>query len=587
MKVNEFLSLESRKTLCLATLLLCFFACWCNFVSAQNKNKDYYRFNFYPLQVSGRDWQQNSQYQYQGAMGFLKDSSAIFSFIPNPIHQKFRAEIRQRLLLSPKNGETIKVRVLGAGDSIQKTMIKLTGINKEESIICTSLKDGVLSNHPTWQEVTISPVGMHLLDIAIYAEGYQGKKALMRLFKIDILIGNTSIAEQDAEQLPIFSLSEATPFSQFQSRLCNTSNIPIIVGFGESVHGNSFFRDLVYNNIYQWIKQKETTTILLEFPMEQALAYNQYIHNPDYKLRIPLIDIATQQLLDSLRLYNSKNPNNTVSIIGIDFNRNATTNQNTLIDLFDFLISIPNWNTHKAIYPFLCKLFEGNDSIAYQMIVKQKEIIEKMIGKISTQCIERSLSIYSQLPKSQIKENYRDSIMAENVVWIQKSSTDKLLPILAHAEHVSKSPIQSFSLLRPMGNYLKSTYGKQYLSLMVSCARGNASTQKGDMVVTTIDLDNPPAGSVEYAGLSLSNVNNCWYTPTASFPNTLQYGRFMGNTYTAHSFYPMNIQIRFDGIIFTHLAVGTPMRLSIEDGYKQFLLNKQQRKKIYDAIRGQ
>lgn len=491
--------------------------------------------------------------------------------------------------MSPKNGETIKVRVLGAGDSLQKTTITLTAIDKEENIICTSPKDGEFSNHPTWQEVTISPEGMNLLDIAIYAEGYEGKKARMRLFKIDILIDDTSIAEQIAEQPPIFSLSEATPFSQFQIPVLNTSNKPIIIGFGESVHGNSFLMNLVHNNIYQWIKQKETNTILIETPMELALAYNQYIHNLDYKLKlgVPLIDIATQQLLDSLRLYNSKNPSNIVSIIGIDFNKYITTNHNTLIDLFDFLTSIPNWDTHKNIYPFLCKLYEGNDSVAYKMFIEQRKVIEKLIGGISTQCLERSLSIYSQLPKSQIKEIYRDSIMAENVVWVQKSSTAKLLPIFAHAEHVSKSSIQSFSLLRPMGSYLKSIYDKQYLSLMVSCARGNASMQKGEMVTTTMDLDNPPAGSIEYAGLSLPNVVNCWYTPTVSFQNTLQYGRFMGSEYSAHSFYHMNLKTRFDGIIFTHLAVGTPMALSLEDGYKQHLLRNQQRKKIYDAIRGQ
>lgn len=289
--------------------------------------------------------------------------------------------------------------------------------------------------------------------------------------------------------------------------------------------------------------------------------------------------------LDSLRQYNKEHPGKEVSVLGMDFNRHTSPNQNTLMDIFDFLTSLPDWQLKKSIYPLLRQLLEGKGASAYQTFTAQERTLRQWIGTLPTQCLLRSLGFFNELPKDPTRIPLRDSIMARNVMWVRQMDKSEILPVIAHAEHVSRSTTQSFSLCRPMGSYLHEAYGERYRPLMLTFGKGNAFVTAKKMEITTFDSDTPPAGSVEMAGMSLPDTENCWILPAASLPDTLQYGRFMGGGYTKHSFYPMNVRTRFDAVLFFHTAMGKPMSFSIEEGYQLFLQKMRRREAAYAKIK--
>ena len=502
---------------------------------------------FNPYHEQGWINEATYNYQYKLRPVHNKEGDATFiSYKPNTVYDHLQIASEQTYILPQDEGHAIVALNLIASN-IDQLSVVLSTLNEQENIIQQQQYRFVPTLQSKTYNCSIDISGGRLLRVSLYLRGEKKKEGQILMHPTLIYVDGHSIMQASVPQTTIIPIKNYTatpntliPFQQFPSQAR-------IIGFGESVHHNPTLQKAIYHNLLQLIKSKQSRLILIERYSALALALQYFIHHPEYKLYYP-IEAIEQEFLDSLRIINqNRSDKEKVEIAGLDINYIHNEGQGTLIDIYDFLTSIPNWRKQQFCYPLIIALAEQKHKAALQAYQEHQTLFEQWLSPLLAKKIERYIQQDEMLPKDYTCFTKRDSVMAENVTWLMQQVSSPRTLLYMHAQHISKGSCTPIPNSTPMGNYLVQKYGEQYQPLLVTYGTGDGSLLK-DTLVSKEGLAIPPIDSFE--GQTLLLPYTSVYVPFDNTFNHIQKARFRATPFLSHCFFPMNLYRRFSGALF-------------------------------------
>lgn len=512
--------------------------------------KDHYSFSFFSENNIGKEWQTDPQFEFQNnSFQATKNGEKLLAILnqPNNLYNTLRFRIRQRILLPKQDSRKAQMVVYASGINVSKLHIKLSCVASDETIQRTA--ETYWNIDTTMNKITceIDVSDAAMLDLSLYGEGLKDKAARVLLRPMDVLIDGVSIANTEVPTLPAVTIPQLydAPKGLISSQQLPAP--PAIVAFGESVHGNSALRSAVYNNILNLIHQGKSRLILLEYPIEKCLDLNYYIHSDNYKLSQLVIPIY-QVLIDSIKQINkSRSLESRIEVVGADISAWNTPNENGLLDIVDFIISLPDWRTRTSIFPFLRALLSQQGKQALHFLRDNRATFDQSFSPLQIAIMERSLELYCQLPSIYNKVAYRDSVMAENVLWAAALCKSSYPIVFAHSNHVSKGSDYPNMFDFPMGYYLSRQQKFIYHPISFIFSTGTIGAFHRGEFKSRIATP-APNYSFEHQLSKVALTSS--YLNTDKGLNQIVQTRFVGLYHSDQNFYEANLYKRFSGLVF-------------------------------------
>ena len=512
--------------------------------------KDHYSFSFFSENNVGKEWQTDPRFEFQNkAFQATKNGEKLLAILnqPNNLYSTLRFRIRQRILLPKQASRKAQMVVYASGINVSKLHIKLSCVASDETIQRTAETHWNIDT--TMNKITceIDVRDAPMLDLCLYGEGLKDKAARVLLRPMDVLIDGVSIANTEVPTLPAVTMPQLydAPNGLIPSQQLPPP--PAIVAFGESVHGNSALKSAVYNNILNLIHQGKSRLILLEFPIERCLDINYYIHSDHYKLS-QWVNPTYQILIDSIKQINKKRSiESKIEVVGIDLNDWSTPNENGLLDIVDFIISLPDWRTRTSIFPFLRALLSQQGKQALHFLKGNQATFDQWLSPLQIAIMERSLELYCQLPSIYNKVAYRDTIMAENVLWATALCKSSYPIVYAHSNHISKGSDYPNMFDFPMGYYLSRQQKFIYHPVSFIFGTGTIGALYRGEFKSRIAT---PAPNYSFEHQLSKVALTPSYLNTDKGLNQIVQTRFVGLYHSDQNFYEANLYKRFSGLVF-------------------------------------
>lgn len=547
-------------------------------------------------------WRENVAYSPYTIPSYTHESDrSLFTKIyveDFPFIDRLRTEYEQRILLPTNNENNARISLESKGRNIEKLFLIIEGIDAEEkNIFCDTLvykPDTILST----VSKNIRLTNVELLNLKISAVGEKNKGASIVFSKLEIFLGDKSINEFPIKYVILPNGLKDNKDNVVEINLENNTGLDKIeitkenriIGLAESIHGNPCIKNLSYKYILEQIESQDCKLIIAEMPFEQSLKYNKYIQDLNFELNeTDINDPYIMNLLNPLRQYNS-NRENKVYIFGMDYNNVMTTNQNTAIDIFDYIISYRNFINSKEIDELLLHLMDKDWNKAISFLNLKKDKIEKYMLSWEYKCISHILNLSKNIGMDGIERNQkRDSVMFINTKFlIDNFSNDKKVLIYGHSVHMN--PVSTYPAVpsKPFGFYMKEEYPNEYKSLLILIGQGYTVAYDAKYNRIEKPLEAPPNNSIEY--LLSSFEKDVLYIPLTQDFNKLILSRFKGSHHLSQEFYPFNLYQRHDGIFFikssTHRGnKENKKELSFEEARNRFLNKIKAREKLVNQIR--
>jgi len=299
-----------------------------------------------------------------------------------------------------------------------------------------------------------------------------------------------------------------------------------IVGIGESIHGNSAF----YNQANELIKQliaEGFTLIGFETPITAGIKLNDYITGRNNDNIDTILsknntlnfynNSVTKELFDYLKTYN-KSHNNRISIFGFD---------------------IPQGEYKDDSKEYLKNNFKINKVEIFN------EYLKNFHNKYG--------SYYKGRMPFELLQRHRDKIMSENIFYIDSCFSNKnKIVLVAHLGHLYKreSPDPS------AGFFLSEKYGKQYNVIGLFTGKGSFLSQNyegfsKERIIKQFPLSTPIGKSLEQLcntfDKNILYINNL---KEIELLDKVLYSFYIGNSYEAMQFEPIDIRKELDNICF-------------------------------------
>ncbi|MGG7666511.1 erythromycin esterase family protein [Dyadobacter sp. BHUBP1] len=422
--------------------------------------------------------------KYTRQDGFVKPLKFYIAFLAYEDVSVYSERYRyQEFLINPENSQS--------GAFMLDTDIPITGYVKSASF-------GILSGEST--AVCIS-------DIELLADG-----KVLTPFNATL---DTVLSEEETLWLKenSFDINIESATDQDLHSLANAFRHVRILGLGEVTHGSHELFETKAKIIRYCIGQLGFRQLILEADQVAAENVNTYLTSGKGDSRDVLRQLSywtwqtreLQDLLEWIRMFNANNPQDKVVFAGIDMQ-----NANTIIDALGRSIS------DSAALNILSKIRniainrpaqhskqQSQKDTLLGLVMKLENNVEDMkIGWKDVGSLELNSSIQTYL--SLLKQNfilryaananaYRDVCLAENI-HRNLSGRPKLKTILwAHNTHISKENKPA----KPMGRWLKQTYGSTYKAVGMALGSGTYRALYGKSI-NNVAAKKPVPGSYEY-----------------------------------------------------------------------------------------
>lgn len=270
-----------------------------------------------------------------------------------------------------------------------------------------------------------------------------------------------------------------------------------VVGLGEVTHGARELFELKHR-LWRWLAEaRGFTTLVLEANMGACEALDDYVHTGQgdpAALLAPLGVWHKQELLDVVRWtrhYNQLHAAHPLSLRGMDMQTGsaALANLQAANDPPDPFLTT-RYQQLAALLPELARGAIRANPLA-EAEVPALHDVRRLTGEVRVYQEWRSrlvrsgetdlLRLADQAQQLRLLEQYatfatlplelagayRDACMAENVTWLAGRAPGGKLVVWAHNAHVAGQGAE-----RPLGQWLRATYGTAYVALGLTFAQG-------------------------------------------------------------------------------------------------------------------
>ncbi|MFJ9516951.1 erythromycin esterase family protein [Kitasatospora sp. NPDC101801] len=310
-----------------------------------------------------------------------------------------------------------------------------------------------------------------------------------------------------------------------------------VVGLGEATHGSHDFFALKHRVFRYLVEEQGFRTFALETGWSGGLRLNDYVLHGRGNLQ-QIMDEEFQNtyavwnnaeyrgLLQWMRAYNIEHPGDPVQFMGDD---NAFAGP----ELYD-RVNAYAAATHPAQAPRIAELYRElrptTDADTYitaylaRPLAERKALAERSaeaLGLLEQQpsgrpvadgddaytwAVQHATAIdqmtklfaydYDDPQGVAAGMRYRDSVMAENVLWWQRKTGDKVL-LSAHNGHVTLRSYTPDTHPKSQGSFLRDALGGRYVSIGTTFDRGSFNATGDDGTVRPFTLGPAEPGSTE------------------------------------------------------------------------------------------
>lgn len=370
-----------------------------------------------------------------------------------------------------------------------------------------------------------------------------------------------------------------------------------LVGLGEATHGTREFFQMKHRLLEFLVKEMGFTVFALEASYPACQNINDYIlHGKGTKEEA----LASQgfwtwdteevlQMIEWMREYNKTVPKDKkVKFVGFDIQVLRESEQ----IVHDFLAKEDTlrqqaFDTTMRVYNKLRRRTQPEDTSGFQLIQRDMNALLAFLvlneGSLSQkyssvrfrQTLEHLRVLmqaidakFTQVKGLNRRQNARDYYMAENVQYlINQEPPDTKFVIWAHNTHVSGSSDDFVNRgLKPLGSYLRNTYGKAYYAVSFAFNQGGFQAMVRDsagMALSPVVL--PPAESPTFEYLLTKSGQELCFLDLRSLAgekevvNYLKHNLILFSVGTQYDIYwemarskmlIPNFQESFDGLIF-------------------------------------
>lgn len=529
---------------------------------------DKYRLDF---DISRKDsttssFVRNSAYLQIGCMAYMNNEhkyEEVFT-LPTSRFPSFRSIIRNRILLPEMHGKKKgEISLEVKGNEIENLSIILQGLDNRENVMFEDTLRYVPDTCYTRFKGCFLLENVEMLDVKIDVEGERGKKSKVSYSRMDIKIDGKLINDFPIRHIPDLIIEKdrliATD-NEIGDILRNVKEFDEkkIIGIGESVHHHEGIKKLAFRIMEEGIKKNQCRLVAFEMPISASLYFNRYISDPSFIFPKELIEDERIKeylvFLDNLRHYNSQcSYDKRVRLLGMDYNTYQSHEQNSSIDLFDFLSYINKDKKNYEVDRLSVMLYDNRPADALEYLKTHKQELKKVMTEDEILCMEYILSFSIRMNKDNITRILlRDSVMMENISFMEKAfvtdSKDKIM-VYAHALHLNKLLAYPTDNYRSAGNFLYEKYGDSYASFLLVSDRGEFKVQSEIGIIKNSKLQLPCAGSMEKA-LSMIGKKFC-YVPVTDKDERIVLSRITGLYDSGEcQFFPFNLYRRYDGVFY-------------------------------------
>jgi erythromycin esterase len=287
--------------------------------------------------------------------------------------------------------------------------------------------------------------------------------------------------------------------SNYLKQLDSTFSKVRLIGLGESTHGTSEFTT-IRADIFKYLVENHNYTIFfLEADYNACVRVNRYISGSDDNVKDAFREVRlwpwlNQEFLDFvewMRLYNM-NHNNVLEFVGCDMQ----LIQDDKIELTRLFTTNPKYLEYSSILPTLD--IDRKDSLSIQTKKNEWKAFSDSFSRSFPNEESLMIATISQWFENEtyynIKENFRDSCMGNNIAdYIEKRPGAKGV-YFAHNAHIEKLSTRLLSNIYPIkmaGYFLNERLGNQFFSVALDFRTGsfnalNFKTDKYEMECFTI-----------------------------------------------------------------------------------------------------
>ncbi|MBC7913751.1 MAG: erythromycin esterase family protein [Pyrinomonadaceae bacterium] len=351
-----------------------------------------------------------------------------------------------------------------------------------------------------------------------------------------------------------------------------------ILALGEATHGTHEFFDVKIRLIKSLVEDYKFNVIAFEAPMDELYEVNKYIIEGKGRISAVVQGRAfyrvydtqeVQELIEWLKNENlSRSKENKIYFAGIDMQGGTQAYKNIQEYLTaDTVLSKRFQSVYTAFLKPKTKLIERERfcnmvDTFYNTFHTNKPILSKT-GGLDSKWIEQNIELIRQSAKKQYDDALgrgltRDSMMAENALWLSKYYPDSKIILWGHNAHI-------YNQTKYMGAYLYQKLGEKYFAIGLTTANGvfNVFPNSG---TTTYPLVPPTKETFEYY---FSNIDKpAFIFPTHGAREKLNSFsqlafRSVGAAATNHQFHHLdkNLLELFDAIIFIKDTTPSKARL--------------------------
>lgn len=363
-----------------------------------------------------------------------------------------------------------------------------------------------------------------------------------------------------------------------------------VVALGEGTHGTSEFFRMKHRVIKYLVSELGFSIFCIEANMPSCEKLNQFILHGKGVLTELLAELRcyfwnkqeVYNMLQWMREYNLK-AEVKIQFIGFDFQGSHLAEEIVKKSLLQANIKISQQINDLSqmimklimqLYPFILsddekqltetqnKIKESDDfkllmqeiSLLKTTLDEKKSVLLQQMTEKQFHWIKQNLRILEQDAVHLVdKADFRDSAMAENILWVQSQNPGCKIIVWAHNGHIQKDSLSD----KRMGHFLAAQLGDQYCALALTTYQGtytarNKSDQNwNDELV----LKTPPENTIE-AFLHKMNIPmmlvNLHYSNKPQFMLGSIKSRCIGAVEEDdHSYMPYHdLSKAFDGILF-------------------------------------
>nr|WSX53858.1 erythromycin esterase family protein [Streptomyces sp. NBC_00974] len=309
-----------------------------------------------------------------------------------------------------------------------------------------------------------------------------------------------------------------------------------VVGLGEATHSSHEFFTMKHRVFRYLVEEKGFRTFALEGSWSSGLRLNDYVLHGKGDLR-QIMDEEFQNVYASwnnaeyrdlvqwMRGYNLKHPKDPVQFMGNDsayagpdlYDQVNAYLAGALPQLAPRLTELyrnlrPTTGVDGYVNTYLAKPLAERKALAERTalavtLLEQQRPAPGGDGKAYAWAVQQATAIgqmaklfaYDYDDPQQVVESmrYRDLVMAENVVWWEQHTGNKIL-LAAHNAHVTLKTYTPASYPKVQGTFLREALGDGYVSIATTFDRGsfNATGEDGVMRKVTVGASQP--GSAEH-----------------------------------------------------------------------------------------